>query len=224
MPGGTVFSSQKVERCPANAITVLIVDDHPVVREGLRCMITADSDMNVVGEAKDGAGAIDAYFSLLPDVVLMDLLLPDMNGIDAIRQICSKSGKAQIVVLTSVGGDEHIYRALEAGARGFLFKDMGRRDLLDAIRTVCAGRRFIPAQVGARLAENLPRTDLTLREIEVLQLVAAGMRTKEIAFTLEIAEATINAHIKHILEKLSASDRTHAVTIALRRGLIKLYL
>jgi len=203
-------------------ITVLIVDDHPIVCEGLRSMICAEPDMTVIAEAGSGAAGVEAYFKLRPTIVLMDLLLPDMRGSDAIRDICAKSSSAQIVVLTSVTGDEEIYRALEAGARGFLFKDMARRELVNAIRAVCSGRRFIPAQVGARLAELLPRPGLTAREIEVLELVAAGMRNKDVAFKLNLAEATVNAHIKLILEKLNASDRTHAVTTALRRGLIKL--
>jgi two-component system NarL family response regulator len=203
-------------------ITVLIVDDHPVVLEGLKNIIEAEPDMALVGEARNGADAVDIFFRLRPAVVVMDLMLPDISGTEAIHQICSRSSNAQIIVLTSVAGDEDIYRAIEVGARGFLFKDMARRELADAIRAVFRGRRFVSPQVGARLAENLPRPQLTLREIEVLQLVAGGMRNKEIAFQLSLSEATVNAHIKHILEKLGASDRTHAVTKALRRGLIKL--
>ena len=185
-------------------------------------MISAQPDMQVVGEAGTGTEAVESYFRMRPDVLLIDLLLPDFPGSEAIRQICAKSGSARIIVLTTVGGDEDIYRAMEAGARGYLFKDMARRELIQAIRTVHEGRRYIPAEVGARLAENLPRPALTSREIEVLQLVATGLRNKEIAFKLGLSEATVNAHIKHILEKLNASDRTHAVTTALRRGVIRL--
>jgi DNA-binding NarL/FixJ family response regulator len=207
---------------PESPVSVFIVDDHPVVREGLRSMISVEPDMRVIGEAASGGDAVEAYFKLRPAVIVLDLLLPDMSGIDVIREVCKKSSDAQIIVLTSVAGDEDIYRAIEAGARGFLFKDMVRRDLIDAIRAVYRGRRFTSAQVGLRLAEHLPRTELSSREIEVLELIAAGMRNKEIAFKLSLSEATVNAHIKHILEKLNATDRTHAVTTALRRGLIKL--
>ena len=203
-------------------IQVLIVDDHPVVREGLRSLISAEADMTVAGEAVNGGGAVEACFRLRPTVIVMDLMLPDMSGADAIREICTKSCNAQIIVLTSVAGDEDIYRAIEAGARGFLFKEAVRRELVDAIRAVGRGRRYVSAQAGLRLAEHLPRTELTAREIGVLELIAAGMRNKEIAFQLSLSEATVNAHIKHIFEKLNATDRTHAVTTALRRGLIRL--
>ena len=203
-------------------IRILIVDDHPVVREGLSSMISAEPDMEVVGEAANAADAIESFSRLRPSVVLMDLLLPDTEGSEAISSICGRFSDAQILVLTSAAGDEDIYRALEAGARGFLFKDMAPRELMQAIRTVSAGRRYVPAPVGARLAENLPRTELTVREIEVLQLVASGLRNKEVAFKLNVSESTINAHVKHIFEKLAVRDRTEAVTTALRRGLIRL--
>jgi two-component system NarL family response regulator len=202
-------------------ITLLIVDDHAVVRDGLSAILSLESDMKVVGEAGTGAEAVAAYRQLRPKIVIMDLLLPDMSGAEAIGNICSFSSGAHIIVLTTVAGDELIYRALEAGARGYLFKDMVRKDLLHAIRAVHSGRRHIPAEVGARLAESLPRSDLSAREVEVLELVAAGMRNKEIAFKLSISEATVNAHVKHLLEKLNASDRTQAVMIGLRRGFIR---
>jgi DNA-binding NarL/FixJ family response regulator len=206
----------------AGQTTVLIVDDHPVVREGLNAMISVESDMVVVGEAGTGAEAIELFGKLRPNVVLMDLLLPDLDGLDAIRRITEKSSDVNIVVITSVGSDEQIYQALDAGARGYLFKDMVRKELMQAIRAMRSGRRYIPAQVGARLAEGLPRLSLSSREIEVLRLVAVGNRNKEIAYELNISEATVNAHIKHILQKLGASDRTQAVTIALKRGFIRL--
>ena len=138
------------------------------------------------------------------------------------RRVCATSSDTSFIVLTSVGGDEDIYRAIEAGARGYMFKDMARKELVHAIRAVAKGQRYIPASVGSRIAEHLPRPGLTAREIEVLQSVAAGLRNKEIAHQLSVSEATINAHVKHILEKLNASDRTHAVTTALRRGIIRL--
>jgi DNA-binding NarL/FixJ family response regulator len=200
----------------------MIVDDHPVVRDGLNAMLSAEPDISVVGEAGTGGEALTLLNKLRPAVVLMDLLLPDIGGTEVIKRVCSRSSDTAFIVLTSVAGDEEIYRALEAGARGYLFKDMARKELVQAIRAVYKGQRYIPAQVGSRIAENLPRTDLTGRETEVLQLVATGLRNKEIAYRLAISEATANAHIKHILEKLNASDRTQAVTTALRRGIIRL--
>jgi two-component system NarL family response regulator len=152
----------------------------------------------------------------------MDLLLPDIGGSQVIQRVCSRSSDTAFIVLTTVAGDEEIYRALEAGARGYLFKDMARKELVQAIRAVHRGQRYIPSQVGTRIAENFPRPDLTSREIEVLQLIAAGLRNKEIAYKLDISEATVNAHVKHNLEKLNAADRTQAVTTALRRGIIRL--
>jgi two-component system NarL family response regulator len=159
---------------------------------------------------------------LRPSVVVMDLLLPDIGGAEVIRRVCEKSSNIGFVVLTSVAGDEEIYRALEAGARGYLFKDMARKELIQAVRAVYAGKRYIPSRVGSAIAENLPRSDVSAREIEVLQLIAVGMKNKEIAHELGISESTVQAHVKHILEKLHASDRTHAVTTALHRGVIRL--
>jgi len=203
-------------------VTVVVVDDHPVVREGLCAMISAEADIQVVAELGTGTEALEAIPKLRPAVVLMDLLLPDIGGSEVIRRICSNSSDTAFIVLTTVVGDEEIYRAIEAGARGYLFKDMARKELIRAIRAVAGGQRYIPGPVGSRIAESLPRPGLTAREIEVLQAVAAGLRNKEIAFQLGISEATINAHVKHILEKLNVSDRTHAVTTALRRGIIRL--
>jgi DNA-binding NarL/FixJ family response regulator len=203
-------------------LTVMIVDDHPVVRDGLNAMLSTEADIQVVAEAGTGAEALDLLAKLRPAVVLMDLLLPDIGGAEVIKRVCSARSDTNFIVLTTVAGDEEIYRALEAGARGYLFKDMVRKELVQAIRTVHGGQRFIPAQVGSRIAENFPRQKLSLREVEVLQLVADGLRNKQIAHRLGVTEATVNAHVKHILEKLYASDRTHAVTIALRRGIIRL--
>lgn len=203
-------------------ISVVIVDDHPVVRDGLCAMVSAEDDIQVVAEVGTGAEALTAISTLRPMVVLMDLLLPDTGGAEVIRRVSANSSDTAFIVLTTLMGDEEIYRAIEAGARGYLFKDMARKELINAIRAVAAGQRYIPANVGSRIAENLPRTGLSTREVEVLQLVAAGQKNKEIAYDLGISEATVNAHIKHILEKLNASDRTQAVTIALRRGIIRL--
>lgn len=206
----------------ATPVTVVIVDDHPVVRDGLSAMLSTEPDIKVIGEAANGSEALALLRKLRPKIVLMDLMLPDINGADVIQQISRVSADIGFIVLTSLAGDEDIYRALEAGARGYLFKDMARKELVQAIRAVNKGLRYIPGQVGSKLAETLPRMDLTFREIEVLQLVAGGLRNKEIAGLLDLAESTINAHVKHILEKLNASDRTQAVTIALRRGIIRL--
>lgn len=214
-PAGRPQSEQK-------PVSVLIVDDHPVVRDGLSAMISADPSLQVVGEAGTGEEALAAIQRLRPAVVLMDLLLPDIDGWEVIRKVCADSSDTAFLVLTTLSGDEEIYRSLEAGARGYLFKDMARKELVNAIRAVAEGKRYIPAEVGARVAESLPRTTLSSREVDVLQCIAAGMRNKEIAFQLGVSESTINAHIKHIMEKLHTSDRTQAVTTALRRGIIRL--
>src|SRR5947208_11920885 len=203
-------------------VTVMIVDDHPVVRDGLNSMLSTEPDLKVVGEAANGEEALRLIHSLRPNVVVMDLMLPDKSGSDVIRQICSQSSDIHFMVLTSVAADEEIYRALEAGARGYLFKDMAGRELIKAIRAIHAGERYIPEPVGIRLAEGFPRHGLSPREVEVLQHVAAGLRNKEIAYELNVSENTVNAHVKHILEKLHVSDRTHAVTTALKRGIIRL--
>jgi two-component system, NarL family, response regulator len=203
-------------------ITVMVVDDHPIVRDGLNAIISMEPDLKVVGEAGAGEEALQLIRSLRPKVVVMDLMLPDMSGSEVIRQICAEGSDIAFMVLTSVAADEEIYRALEAGARGYLFKDMAGKELIQAIRAVHGGLRYVPEPVGMRLAESFPRHGLSAREIEVLQHVAAGLRNKEIAYKLELSESTVNAHVKHILSKLNVSDRTHAVTIALKRGIIKL--
>jgi two-component system NarL family response regulator len=206
----------------ATPITLVIVDDHPVVRDGLAAMISADPGIQLLGEAGCGVEALEVIQRLRPMVVLMDLLLPDIGGWQVIKQVCDRSSDTAFLVITTLVGDEEIYRALEAGARGYLFKDMVRKEVVQAIHAVAGGHRYIPLPVGSRLADGVPRTGLTTREVEVLQSIAAGMRNKEIAHHLGISEATVNAHIKHILEKLNVSDRTHAVTTALRRGIIRL--
>ena len=203
-------------------MTVMLVDDHPVVRDGLSAMLSTEPDIKIVSAVGTGAEALQVLEKLRPSVVVVDLLLPDMGGAEVIRQVCANRSDTSFIVLTSVAGDEEIYRALEAGARGYLFKDMARKELLQAIRTVHKGNRYIPDQVGKRIAEYLPRPDVSSRELQVLQLVAGGLRNKEIAHELGVSEATVNTHVKHILGKLNASDRTHAVTIGLRRGIIRL--
>ncbi len=200
----------------------MIVDDHPVVRDGLNAILATEPDLQVAGEAGSGAEALDLIPKLRPNIVLMDLMLPDMLGSEVIRRVCATASDIDFIVLTSVAGDEDIFRALDAGARGYLFKDMARKELIQSIRRVHGGERYIPEQVGSKLAESFPRNALSEREIEVLRYVAAGMRNKEIAHQLQVSENTVNAHVKWVLEKLGVSDRTHAVTTALRRGIIHL--
>jgi DNA-binding NarL/FixJ family response regulator len=203
-------------------ITVVVTDDHPVVREGICAMISLEADIEVVGEASTGAEALEASKKFQPRVLVLDLMLPDGHGIEVIRNMPKHSELTQIVVLTSLSGDEDVYRCMEMGARGYLFKHSGRKELVTAIRAVAAGKQYVGAEVGAALAGVFPRNSLSAREIEVLQLVAAGKRNKEVAFHLDIAEGTVSIHVKHILEKLGATDRTEAVTIALKRGIIHL--
>jgi DNA-binding NarL/FixJ family response regulator len=205
-----------------NSIRVLIVDDHPVVRDGLNAMMRLEPDIEIVGEATNAAEAIEQFRHLKPDIIIMDLTLPDGSGTEAIKTICKESSDAGVIVLTSGCGDEDVYRAFDAGARGFLFKDMARKELVEAIRAVSKGRRHASGSVGKLLAETLPRADLSGREVEILQRIAVGRKNKEIAFELGISEATVNAHVKHLLQKLSANDRTDAVTTALGRGIIRL--
>jgi len=207
---------------PASRIRVLTVDDHPLVREGIVAVLESEQDMDVAGEAANGLEAVERYRSLRPDVTLMDLQMPEMNGIDAIRAIRREFPEARIIVLTTYRGDILASRALKAGAAGYLLKSMLRRDLLDTIRLVHAGRRHIPPEVAQSLAEHQADALLTEREIDVLQLVAAGRSNKIVADELSISEETVKSHMKSIMSKLSANDRTHAVTIAMQRGILSL--
>jgi DNA-binding NarL/FixJ family response regulator len=199
-------------------IRILTIDDHTLLRAGISAVIQDEQDMVVVGEGSNGRDAIEGFRSLLPDVTLMDLQMPDMNGIEAIASIRREHPQARIIVLTTYGGDVLARRALKGGATGYILKSMIRRDLLEAIRTVHAGRRYIPAQVAAELAEHYAEDDLSDREVEVLREAAAGASNKVIASHLSITEATVKAHMKSIMLKLGASDRTHAVGIATARG------
>ena len=203
-------------------IGVLSVDDHPLMREGIAALLDNQDDMRLVGGAATGREAILRFRELQPDVTLMDLRLPDMSGIDAMRAIRAEFPEARIVMLTTFEGDVEIHRALEAGARGYLLKSMPPKELLDGIRQVHAGRKRIPPEIAAQLAEHYSEDPLTPREIEVLRHVAAGDRNKDIAARLAISEETVKVHVKHLMEKLAASDRTQAVSIALRRGIIHL--
>jgi DNA-binding NarL/FixJ family response regulator len=203
-------------------ISILTVDDHPFIRAGLAAVIATEPDLALVGEASNGEAAFELYRTLRPDVVLMDLRMPVMDGLSATRAILGEFAEARIVVLTTFDGDEDIYRALDAGAKGYLLKDMMRTEVLDVIRAVYRGKRGIPAPVAARLAEHTPRIGLTPREVEVLGLVAKGHTNPEIAQLIGRTEGTVKVHLKNILQKLNAGDRTEAVTIALQRGFIHL--
>ena len=201
-------------------IKILTVDDHPLLRQGIAGVIQGEKDMLVVGEAANGREAIEMFRSRRPDVTLMDLQMPDVNGIDAILAIRQEHPQARIIVLTTYEGDALARRALKAGVAGYILKDMIRTELLDAIRSVHIGKRYIPQRIAAELADHYAEDDLSEREIEVLREVARGTSNKIIASHLSISEATVKAHMQNILLKLGASDRTHAVNIATTRGFL----
>lgn len=201
-------------------IKVLAVDDHPLLREGIAAVIEGETDMELIGEATNGQEAIEFFRRHHPDVTLMDLQMPGINGIDAISAIRSEFPNARFVVLTTYHGDVQALRALKAGAAGYLLKSMLRKELLDTIRAVYAGRRRIPPDIAAELADHVTEDALSDREIDVLRRVAAGNSNKIIGAQLSVSEATVKGHMKSILSKLGANDRTHAVTIAIKRGII----
>jgi DNA-binding NarL/FixJ family response regulator len=203
-------------------IRILAVDDHPLLRDGIATLIASQSDMKLVGEASTGHEALEEFRKHRPDVTLMDLQMPDMDGIEAILAICSEFPQARIIVLTTYRGDVQVLRALKAGARAYLLKGVLRKELLETIRAVHAGKKRIPPEVASQLAEHAIDDMLSVREIEVLRLVAGGNANKLIADQLSITEETVKFHVKNILSKLGANDRTQAVTIALKRGIIEL--
>jgi DNA-binding NarL/FixJ family response regulator len=204
-----------------NPIRILSVDDHPVFSEGLSTIIASQPDMLLVGQAANAVEAVAEFRRLLPDITLMDLSLPGTNGTDTLIAIRGEFPRARIVMLTTSDTEGEIQRALRAGASGYVLKSMPKNELLAVIRAVHAGKRRIPPEVAARLAEHLGDEDLTARELEVLRLIKDGYRNKQIADRLAIAETTVNFHIKNLVSKLGANDRTHAVMIALRRGLLE---
>jgi DNA-binding NarL/FixJ family response regulator len=207
---------------PANAIRILAVDDHPILRQGIASLVATQTDMQLVAEAANGREAIEYFRSLLPDITLMDVQMPAMDGIEAIIAIRNEFPSARIIVLTTYGGDVLAQRALKAGAHGYVLKDMVRKDLLETIRTVHSGRKRVHPDVAIELAEHFGEEALSSREVEVLSLVAAGSSNKVVAARLGISEETAKGYLKNILAKLGAKDRTHAVTLALKRGIIQL--
>ncbi|HEY8563121.1 MAG TPA: response regulator transcription factor [Pyrinomonadaceae bacterium] len=203
-------------------IRVLSVDDHPLMHEGIAALINNQPDMTLVAEASDGRSALERFRAHQPDVTLMDLRLPDMSGIEAMASILKEFPKARVIILTMFEGDVEIQRALKAGARGYMLKTMPPKELIKVIRRVHAGKKHIPPEIAANLAEHFSNDQLTPRETEVLAQIAEGNRNRDIAERLFISEETVKVHIKHIMDKLGASDRTQAVAIAIRRGIIRL--
>jgi len=205
-----------------NPIRILVADDHPLLRDGVAGLVADQPDMELVGEASTGLEAIEQFRKYRPDVTLLDLQMPEMGGLDAIKTIHDEFPEARIIVLTTYQGDAQVLGALRSGAQAYLLKSTLRRELLDTIRAVHRGQKRIPPDLATQLAEHAADDKLTFREVQVLRLIAAGKANKLIASDLAITEETVKGHVKNILSKLSASDRTHAVTIALKRGIIEL--
>jgi DNA-binding NarL/FixJ family response regulator len=203
-------------------IRIAIVDDHPLLRQGIDALLADQPDMQIVAQAANGLEAVEKFRAHRPDVMLMDLQMPGMNGIDAMIAIRGEFPEARFIVLTTYAGDVQIVRALKAGARAYLLKSLLHRELLDTIRAVHSGQRRIPPEIAAQLADHAADDALTVREIEVLRNIAEGCSNKIVADRLSITEETVKAHVKNILSKLGANDRTHAVTIGLKRGIFEL--
>ena len=205
-----------------NLIRILTVDDHPLLRKGIAALVNAEADLKLIAEASNGKEAVEAFRSHRPDVTLMDLQMPDVDGLEAIVAIRREYPEARIIVLTTYTGDMQVLRALRAGARAYILKGLVHRELLDTIRAVHAGQKRIPPEIASELADHATDDQLTEREMEVVRLIAAGNGNKQIADQLSIGEATVKSHVTNILSKLGANDRAHAVTIALKRGIIDL--
>ena len=203
-------------------IDVLIVDDHPLMREGIAAVIGSQPDMRVVGEAGDGREAVAQYRALRPHVTLLDLQMPNMGGVEAVAAIRAEFPSACLAILTTYSGDARTTQAIKAGAQGYLLKSALRRELTDAVRTLAAGHRYFPPQIAAELANHLGQESLTVRELQVLELIARGKANKQIGATLGLSEDTVKGHLRSIMDKLGASNRTHAVTIGIERGFIEL--
>lgn len=212
----------KESRTATDTIQIMIVDDHAIVRQGLAALLNTVPGFSVVAEGADGDEAVALYRQHQPDVTLMDLRLPKRNGVDAIARIREEFPRARIIVLTTFDGDEDIYRAMQAGARGYLLKGMDLAELTEAVRTVHAGKSRIPSRVAEKLAERMSGATLTARELEVLQLIVAGKSNKDIGNALFISEATVKTHVNSLLSKLGVEDRTQAATTALQRGIVHL--
>ena len=203
-------------------ILVVVADDHPVVREGLRALVNSQRDMKVVAEAANGREAVQQFFLHNPDVLLLDLRMPEMNAIEAIQGILEDAPEARMIVLSTYSGDEDIYRALKAGAKGYLLKDSPREQLIESIRSVYAGCLSIPPPIAARLAARLRNPNLTNREVDIAKLIVTGKSNKEIGALLNITEGTVKIHVRNVLKKLGAGGRTEAIRIALDRGIVHL--
>ena len=206
----------------ANPIRIIIVDDHPVVREGVAALVSGQADMSMVGQASNGREAIQQFRLYHPDVVLMDLQMPEMNGLDALIAIRDEAPEARVIVLTTYAGDIQVSRAIKAGARGYLLKSALHKDLLETIRAVHTGRKTISAEASYELAEHATDDALTPAEVRVLRLIAEGSANKEIAERLSVSEETVKGQVRNILSKLEAKDRTHAAMIGLKRGIIEI--
>jgi DNA-binding NarL/FixJ family response regulator len=206
----------------SDMIRILTVDDHPLLRKGIATLVNVEPDMKLIAEASNGEEAIEQFRLHRPDVTLMDIQMPGLNGIEAITRILGEFSDARIVVLTTYTGDVQVLRALRAGARAYILKGHVHKELLETIRAVHAGKKRIPPDIAAELAEHAADDELTLREIDVLRLIAGGNSNKQIADRLSVGEATIKSHVTNILSKLGANDRSHAVTIGLKRGIVEL--
>lgn len=206
----------------SNVIRVLIADDHLIVRQGLVALLEQEPDMMVVGQARDGLEAVTGFREHQPDVALIDLRMPQMDGVAAITAICGEFAHARIIVLTTYDGDEDIYRGLQAGARGYLLKDTEPDELFRAIRAVIAGKKYIPVIVGAKLVERMSSPELSDRELDIIRLIVAGNNNHEISGVLHISESTVKFHISNLLSKLGVNDRTQAAIVALKRGIVSL--